>query len=98
MLPSAEKLVWVTHDEDFDCKRVQKPANTMVYMNDKSLVYTAFFADFGPFDLGLMYKFCQQLHDTMLKAKEAHKVVMYHTTNNPHVRANSAVLLCAYMV
>eukprot|EP01036_Dinobryon_divergens_P025185 gene25185-33708_t len=66
-----------------------------IFKHDPSLIYTAFFADFGPLDLGLTYKFCQSLNEEMLKAK---KPVLYVTSDHPHKRSNSAVLLCAYMI
>jgi hypothetical protein len=93
-----DKLIWTVHGEEFSLKHLSKSLNTIPFVTDKSIVYTAFFADFGPFDLGLIYKFCQQLHDTMLRAKEARKTVVFYTSDEAHTRANSAVLLCAYMV
>jgi len=67
---------------------------------DKSLLYTAFFADFGPLDLGLTYKFCKNFQDLMLNAAKEGKSVGYYCNNNAdgHAQANSAVLLCAYMI
>lgn len=72
--------------------------NYVLFANDKSFIYTSFFADFGPLDLGLTHKFCSQFHETMEKAKELRKPVLYSCSNHPHQRTNSAVLLCAYLV
>eukprot|EP01038_Epipyxis_sp_PR26KG_P004615 gene4615-6493_t len=68
------------------------------FINDKSLIYTSFFADFGPLDLGLTVKFCQQLHEVMNRAKEVKKAVLYICKDHPHARSNSAVLICAYQI
>jgi cell division cycle 14 len=69
------------------------------FTNDPSLVYTAFFADFGPLDLGLTCKFCQQLHEVLTTAQEQKKSVVYFVgSNNEHKRANGAVLILAYLV
>ena len=70
----------------------------LLFTNDKSLVFTSFFADFGPLDLGHTYKFCTQLIEVMAKAKEKGKTVLYSCSSHPHHRSNGAVLMCAYMV
>lgn len=49
-------------------------------------------------DLGLTYTFCQQLHEILRTAAAAKKSVVYYCANHPHKRANSAVLLLAYLV
>jgi cell division cycle 14 len=68
------------------------------FTNDPSLMYTAFFADFGPLDLGLTVKFCQQLHETLTTAQEQKKAVIYFAGSGAQQRANSAVLILAYLV
>lgn len=82
---------------------------------DADLQYTAFFADFGPLNLGLTVRFCQRLDRLILQAEQqrgtrggggiggkeketlAGPVVCY-CADHPHRRANTAVLLCAYLV
>lgn len=91
-----DKLDFWTVSDDFVC-----PSNStshIYFCTDEDLVYTSFFADFGPLDLGLTCTFCQQLNDLLASAKPAKKRVIYYCSNNPHNRANSAVLLCAYLV
>ena len=77
------------------------PSNTashVYFSTDETLIYTAFFADFGPLNLGLVYTFCKQLHEIMNPTDGSRKMVVYYCQSHPHRRANSAVLLCAYMV
>ena len=63
-----------------------------VFINtDDSLVYTAFFADFGPLDLGLTYSFCQQLQEAMRSASSSKKSVIQICSNHPHRRANAVI-------
>ena len=68
------------------------------FFNDKSCVYTSFFADFGPFDLGLTYKFCIKLQNVMNKAQKESKIILFHINEHPHQKTNSIVLLLAYLV
>ena len=67
---------------------------------DSSFVYTAFFADFGPLDLGLTHKFCLELEQLIKKAVNEKKSVSVYCSNNPngHARANTAVLISAYLI
>ena len=81
-------------DDNFDMKNASQ--HSVHFTTDKELLYTAFFADFGPLNLGLTYKFCQKL-DILLTESRGQRVVYYSSTH-PHRKANSAVLLCAYMV
>ena len=91
------KLFFVVSDDI--CKpQFQNTQKSVYFCTDNSLIYTAFFADFGPVDLGLTYTFCQQLHEILRTAAAAKKSVVYYCASHPHKRANSAVLLCAYMV
>ena len=91
------KLFFVISDDISD-PQYQNTQRSVYFCTDNSLIYTAFFADFGPVDLGLTYTFCQQLHEILSTAATAKKNVVYYCANHPHKRANSAVLLCAYMV
>lgn len=65
---------------------------------DPSSVYTSFFADFGPLDLGLTYTFCTQLSEKFREAEISKKVVIFHTPSHPHRRANAGVLICSFLV
>ena len=90
-------LVFFTAREEYE----PAPNQLWLYLcTDKSLVYTAFFADYGPLDLGLTYKFCKQMEAIMAVAAQQKKSVAYYCSNmsNGHARSNSAVLICAYLV
>lgn len=92
---SLGKLYFLSDDYS---DRYRSNSSYVPFINDPALVYTAFFADFGPLDLGLTYKFCQQFHDALQHANEQHKALIYYAGSHPHKRANSAVLLQAYLV
>lgn len=68
------------------------------FANDPSFVYTAFFADFGPLDLGITHQFCKQLQEAVQNAKDHRKTVLFFAGSHEHKKANSAVCLCAYLV
>lgn len=72
----------------------------------------AFFADYGPLDLGLTYTFCKDLREKLNSlakftdrsniidgnGRKSAPAVYYYCSKHPHRRANSAVLLLAYLV
>jgi cell division cycle 14 len=74
--------------------------NTLFLCTDQTLAYTSFFADFGPLDLGLTYKFCQQMDSLMIEAEKQSKTICYYCLKDEggHSRTNSAVLLCAFLI
>jgi hypothetical protein len=80
-----------------DGQNLPASASSVAFSTDQKLKYTAFFADFGPLNLGLTYKFCVEL-DNMLRKHYQSKCVIYYCSAHPHCRANSAVLICAYLV
>ena len=83
---------------DIGSIQAQNGQKSIYFTTDSTLIYTAFFADFGPLDLGLTYQFCQQLHELLKASTAAKKSVVYYCADHLHRRANSAVLLCSYLV
>ena len=96
---AAGKLYFLCTDEINKHQMQNNNSQKSIYFTtDNSLIYTAFFADFGPMDLGITFSFCQSLIDTMKNANKEKKIVYYYCASHPHRRANAAVLLCAYLV
>ena len=93
-IPLLANLVFCLTDETF-----KPPASSkyVYYCTDSSLVYTAFFADFGPLNLGLVGMFCSQLQEMLSSASAAGKTVVYYACSPQH-HSNSAVLVCAYQI
>jgi hypothetical protein len=94
----ADKLYFSSSDPPETSRSSQQHLPYIPFVNDSSLIYTAFFADFGPLDLGLTCKFCQQLQEVMQTASEQKKAVIYFASNHEQKRANCAVLILAYLV
>ena len=82
-------------DETF---RAPNSSKSYVYFSsEKNLIYTAFFADFGPLNLGIMCTFCSQLQELLASSvREGKAVVVY--ASNPQSHSNFAVLVCAYQI
>eukprot|EP00002_Diphylleia_rotans_P016774 TRINITY_DN3258_c0_g1_i1.p1 TRINITY_DN3258_c0_g1~~TRINITY_DN3258_c0_g1_i1.p1 ORF type:complete len:415 (+),score=44.40 TRINITY_DN3258_c0_g1_i1:119-1363(+) len=63
---------------------------------DNELVYLHFFNDFGPLNMGQLYRFCMILK-TKLEDARGRAVYMY-SSHDAHKRANAAFLLGGYLI
>lgn len=71
---------------------------SIVFTADSSFVYTSYFADFGPFDLGITYQFCQNLQAALQEAREHRRFVVFYAGSHEQKRVNSVACLMAYLV
>ena len=60
--------------------------------------YEPYCADFGPVNLGVVYRFCEMMDERITDPRLASRHLVYYTDENPLVRSNTAFLLAAYMV
>ena len=65
---------------------------------DNSLVYEPFFADFGPLNLGRLYRYCTTLESKLNSSQYAGKRIYHYTSPGQHKRANAAYLISAHAV
>ncbi|EME87342.1 uncharacterized protein MYCFIDRAFT_47800 [Pseudocercospora fijiensis CIRAD86] len=65
---------------------------------DRSLLYNAFHADFGPLHVGHLYRFAVQLHDVLGHPDNENRAVVFWSHADARSRANAACILATYMV
>ncbi|CAN3487139.1 tyrosine-protein phosphatase Cdc14p [Diutina catenulata] len=65
---------------------------------DDQLPYNAFHLDFGPLNIGNLYRFAVQLHNILNDDDNRGKGVVFYSSTSAQARANAACLLCCYMV
>ena len=77
----------------------------MAFSIDDTLQYWNFFLDFGPLNLGQLYRFTVQLNDLLRKSKSTtvtstgeRPSVLFYSSTNPAKRANAIYLICAWQV
>jgi len=78
-----------------------QPANTAkshFFSIDNQLVYEPFFADFGPLNLAMTYRYCKLLEAKLNDHTLTDKKIIHYCTHDPKKRANAAYLICAYQV
>lgn len=68
-------------------------------------MYWNFFLDFGPLNLGQLYRFTMQLNDLLRKSRNStvtssgeRPAVLFYSSTNPAQRTNAIYLICAWQV
>lgn len=60
------------------------------------MVYWNFYLDFGPLNLGHLYRYCMLLNAKLNDKKLRDKVIYYYSSTHVHKRTNAAFLICAW--
>ena len=77
--------------------RIPRDTPTTHYFSiDNTLVYWPFFLDFGPLNLGQLYRFCEQLNAKLADPKLAGKTIVYISDSHANKRANAVYLITAF--
>lgn len=74
------------------------PPNSHWFCIDDKLLYWNFFLDFGPLNLGQLYRFCGALNDKLQAQALKHKTIYFFCSSHPHQRTNAAFLISAWQV
>uniref|UniRef100_A0A3Q1B0X3 Cell division cycle 14A n=1 Tax=Amphiprion ocellaris TaxID=80972 RepID=A0A3Q1B0X3_AMPOC len=72
-------------------------ASTHYFSTDEEFIYESFYADFGPLNLAMLYRYCCKLNKK-LKSMISRKKLVHYTSYDQKKRANAAVLIGAYAV
>ncbi|XP_045581228.1 dual specificity protein phosphatase CDC14A isoform X2 [Procambarus clarkii] len=78
--------------------RPRSTANTHYFTIDDELVYENFYADFGPLNLAMLYRYCQKLNKKLKSLSLAKKKIVHYTNLDPQKRANAAFLIASYSI
>ncbi|XP_014427385.2 dual specificity protein phosphatase CDC14A isoform X1 [Pelodiscus sinensis] len=72
--------------------------NTHYFCTDEELVYENFYADFGPLNLAMLYRYCCKLNKKLKSFSLSRKKIVHYTTFDQRKRANAALLIGSYVV
>jgi len=87
------RLYWIS-----DNKKPSGVKGAFSFCVDDNLVYSPYFSDFGPLNLGQTYRFITGLQDILKNDKYKDVVIFHHTSKDSSKRANAAYLMGAFMV
>ncbi|XP_019410403.1 PREDICTED: dual specificity protein phosphatase CDC14B isoform X4 [Crocodylus porosus] len=80
----------------------QKPksgaANTHHFCIDDELVYENFYADFGPLNLAMVYRYCCKLNKKLKSFTLIRKKIIHYTGFDQKKQANAAFLIGSYAI
>uniref|UniRef100_A0A3P9P346 protein-tyrosine-phosphatase n=1 Tax=Poecilia reticulata TaxID=8081 RepID=A0A3P9P346_POERE len=77
---------------------VANTANTHFFSTDEEFIYESFYADFGPLNLAMLYKYCCKLNKKLKSFTMSRKKLVHFTSYDQKKRANAAFLIAAYSV
>ncbi|CAG5862680.1 unnamed protein product [Menidia menidia] len=73
-------------------------ANTHYFCIDDEFVYENFYADFGPLNLAMLYRYCCKLNKKLKSFTLTRKRIVHYTSFDQRKRSNAAVLIGGYAV
>ncbi|XP_059197548.1 dual specificity protein phosphatase CDC14AB [Centropristis striata] len=73
-------------------------ANTHYFCTDDEFVYENFYADFGPLNLSMLYRYCCKLNKKLKSFTLTRKRIVHYTSFDQRKRSNAAVLIGGYAV
>ncbi|XP_061152430.1 dual specificity protein phosphatase CDC14AB isoform X3 [Syngnathus typhle] len=73
-------------------------ANTHYFCTDEEFVYENFYADFGPLNLAMLYRYCCKLNNKLKSFTLSRKRIVHYSSFDQRKRSNAAVLIGAYAV
>mmetsp|Transcript_51027 Transcript_51027/g.150419 ORF Transcript_51027/g.150419 Transcript_51027/m.150419 type:complete len:441 (+) Transcript_51027:113-1435(+) len=71
---------------------------THYFSIDNDMMYEPFFADFGPLNLAMVYRYCKMLEAKLNDPSLADKRIVHYCAHEPKKRANAAALIGCYQV
>lgn len=65
---------------------------------DTELIYWNFFLDFGPLNLGQLYRFSMKLNSLMNDREKKNHIIVFYSSSDPNKRANAIYLITAWQM
>lgn len=78
-------------------KVLKSSADVHYFSTDNELLYENYYSDFGPLNLGCVYKYCRLLNEKLKQFLNKQSIVHY-TSIEPKKKANAAFLIGCYGV
>ncbi|XP_069817824.1 dual specificity protein phosphatase CDC14B isoform X2 [Dendropsophus ebraccatus] len=80
------------------CSKPKTTPSTHYFSIDDELLYENFYADFGPLNLAMLYKYCCKLNKKMKSFSLTKKKIVHYTSSDPKKQANAAFLIGSYAI
>ena len=89
-------------DDENDSSSSTKKKSVHYFSIDSELIYWNFFLDYGPLNMGQLYRFCAKLNAKLSSVELRDDIVCFYSSDrgerriNAEMRSNATVLICAY--
>ncbi|XP_040272907.1 dual specificity protein phosphatase CDC14B isoform X2 [Bufo bufo] len=80
------------------CGKPKTTPSTHYFSIDDELLYENFYADFGPLNLAMLYKYCCKLNKKMKSFSLTKKKIIHYTSSDKKKQANAAFLIGSYAI
>ncbi|XP_036187325.1 dual specificity protein phosphatase CDC14B isoform X6 [Myotis myotis] len=80
------------------CSRPKSSSNVHYFTIDNELEYENFYADFGPLNLAMLYRYCCKINKKLKSITMIRKKIVHFTGPDQRKQANAAFLIGCYMV
>ncbi|XP_076028067.1 dual specificity protein phosphatase CDC14AB isoform X2 [Genypterus blacodes] len=97
LLGAAELIKERLYFATLRCKP-KSTANTHYFCTDDEFLYENFYADFGPLNLAMLYRYCCKLNKKLKSFTLTRKRIVHYTSFDQRKRSNAAVLIGGYAV
>ncbi|XP_036360901.1 dual specificity protein phosphatase CDC14C isoform X6 [Octopus sinensis] len=78
--------------------RPRSKPNVHYFSIDDELVYENFYMDFGPLNLGMLYRYCCKLNKKLKSTNLSRKKIIHYTSLDGRKRVNAAFLIGSYAI
>jgi len=95
---NTQNFTTITTQDRETGKRTSVKRRIHYFSIDTELVYWNFFLDFGPLNLGQLFRFCQTLRRKLDDPRFSNRVVCFYSDAGFEKRANAVFLICAWQV
>ncbi|XP_012773533.1 dual specificity protein phosphatase CDC14B isoform X5 [Maylandia zebra] len=79
-------------------QKIKSTAERHCFCIDEELAYENFYADFGPLNLAMFYRFCCKLTKKLKSITLSRKKIIFYTCGDQKKQANAAYLIGSYAV
>jgi cell division cycle 14 len=98
-LETTSSSTTMTNNRNINSTSPQRQDTNIHYFTiDDKLLYWNFFLDFGPYNLGQLYRYAQTLTDKLTDLTLKQSIICYYSGVEMSNKANAVFLICAYQI
>mmetsp|Transcript_16437 Transcript_16437/g.41535 ORF Transcript_16437/g.41535 Transcript_16437/m.41535 type:complete len:504 (+) Transcript_16437:127-1638(+) len=85
-------------DDEYTLEAIKSNTKLFYFSNDLPERYLSFCADWGPVNIGLMIRFCNELRSKWEHPRLQRRPLVYYSSPEPQLFTNTAMMLAVYLM